>query len=82
MCGEGEGVLNRSFSGPKFPLRQIVQTARVIWGWEGKTGSICHFAFSLVLQCLEVPTYPDAGKTARKMSLSRPFLCVPNASKN
>ena len=48
----------------------------------GKTGSICHFPFSLVLQCLGVPRYPDAGKTARKVSLSHPFLCAPNASKN
>ena len=37
----------------------------------GKTGSICHFAFALALQHLEVPTHPDAT-----------LLCAPNASKN
>ena len=51
--------------------------------WEGKARSICHFAFSLVLQCLGVPRYPDAGKHSTKnATLSHPFLCAPNASKN
>ena len=48
-------------------------------GGGGKTGSVCHFAFPLSLQCLGVPRYPNAGKkTARQVSLSHPL----NASKN
>ena len=44
----------------------------------GKTGSICHFALSLVLQCLGVLIYQDAGKNSTKnVALSHPFLCVP-----
>ena len=51
--------------------------------WEGKTGSICHFAFSLVLQCLAVPRYPDAGKNSTKSVVVKPLcVCAPNASKN
>ena len=50
--------------------------------WGGKKGSICHFAFSLVLQYLWVPTYPDAGKNSTKSVIVNPFLCAPNASKN
>ena len=41
-----------------------------------KRGSICHFAFFLVLQCLGVSKYPDAGKTVRKCHCHTPF-CVP-----
>ena len=53
-------------------------------GWRGghvrgKTGLICHFAFSPVLQCLGVPKM--LGKTARRVSLSDPFLCAPSTSK-
>ena len=49
----------------------------------GRTGSICHFAISLVLQCLEVPRYPDAGKNSMKSVIfSHPFSCAPNANKN
>ena len=50
--------------------------------WGGKTVSVSHFAFLLVLQCLGVPRYPDDGKTARKVSLSHHFLCAPDDSKN
>ena len=39
-------------------LRNVKNTN--LWGeGGGKTGSICHFAFSLVLQCLGMPRYPD-----------------------
>ena len=37
-------------------------------GVGGKTGSICHFAISLVLQRFGVPRYQMLGKTARKVS--------------
>ena len=40
-----------------------------VWRGGGKTGSICHFAFALVLQCFGIPKYPDAVKIARKVSL-------------
>ena len=50
--------------------------------WEGKTGSICHFAFSLVYNILGFQNSQMLGKTERKMSLSHPFLCAPNANKN
>ena len=43
----------------------------------GKTGSICHFAFSLVFQCLEVPTYPDAGKNSTKNVIVTPLFVCP-----
>ena len=45
--------------------------------WEGKTGSICHFAFSLVLQCLGVPEYPDAGKNSTKSVTVTPLFACP-----
>ena len=41
--------------------------------WGGKAGSICHFAFSLVLQCL------GDGKNSTKNVIVTPFL---NASEN
>ena len=34
--------------------------------WEGETGSICAFAFSLVLQDVAVLRYPDAGSNGTK----------------
>ena len=50
---------------------------------EGKTGSICHFAFYLVLQCLGMLRYPDAGKNSTKNVIATPlFVCAPNAGKN
>ena len=45
--------------------------------WEGKTGSICHFAFSLVLQCLGVPRYPDAWKNSTKSVTVTPLFVCP-----
>ena len=45
--------------------------------WGGKTGSICHFAFSLVLQCLGVPRYPDAGKNSTKSAIVTPLFVCP-----
>ena len=39
-----------------------------------KTGSISHFAFSLVLQCLGSRNTHMLGRTARKVSLSHPFF--------
>ena len=45
-------------------------------GGGGETGSICHFAFSLVLQCLGVPKYPDAGKNSPiNVIVTPPFVC-------
>ena len=42
----------------------------------GKTGSICHFAFSLALQGLGVPKDPDAGKNSTKsVIVIALFLC-------
>ena len=42
----------------------------------GKTGSVCHFAFSLVLQCLGVPRYPGAGKNSTKsVIVTRLVVC-------
>ena len=41
-----------------------------------RKGSICHFAFSLVLQCLGVPRYPDAGKNSTKSVIVTPPLFV------
>ena len=38
--------------------------------------------FPLFLQCLGVQDKQMLGKTARKVSLSHPFLRAPNASKN
>ena len=70
------------------PICHIVLISRifrgVVWGGGGgKTGSICHFAFSLILQCLEVARYPDAGKhSTKKASWSRAFMCGPNASRS
>ena len=50
---------------------------------EGKTESICHFAFSLVIyRILASQDTQIPGKTARKVSLSHPSLCAPGASKN
>ena len=50
--------------------------------WGVKQGRFCHFAFSLVLQCLGVLIYPDAGKNIRKrVTVAPPFICAPNASK-
>ena len=44
--------------------------------WRGKTGSICHFRFSLVLQCLGVSRYPYAGKNSTENVIVTPlFLC-------
>ena len=61
---------------PNRPGFTHVQRGRL---WGGKTKSICHFPFSLVLQCLGLSRCPDAGKkTARKASLSNPFSCAPN----
>ena len=52
------------------------------WGG-GKTGSIAIFAFPLFYSIWGVPNYPEARKkSARQASLSHPFLCAPNASKN
>ena len=48
----------------------------------GLARSICHFAFSLVLQCWGVPRYSDVGKRAQTVSLSHPLLFAPDASKN
>ena len=48
----------------------------------GKAGSICHFALPLVLECLGSQGIQMLGKTARKTSLSHPFLYAPNASKD
>ena len=45
--------------------------------WEGKKGSICHFAFSLVLQCLGIPRYPDAGKNSTKSVIVTPLFVCP-----
>ena len=43
--------------------------------WEGKTGSICHFEFSLVLQCLGA----DAGKNSTRSVIVTPlFECLKN----
>ena len=42
----------------------------------GKEGSICHFPFSLVLLCLGVERYPDAGKNSTKnVIVTPPFVC-------
>ena len=43
----------------------------------GKKGSICHFALSLVLQCLGVPRYPDAGKSSTKSVVVPPLFVCP-----
>ena len=45
--------------------------------WGGKTGLICQFAFSLVLQCLGVPRYPDAGENSTKHVIVTPLLVCP-----
>ena len=45
--------------------------------WKGKTGSICHFAGSPVLQCLEVPRHPDAGKNSTKSVIVTPLFVSP-----
>ena len=51
--------------------------------WVGKAGSICHFAFFLVLQCLGVARCPDAGKSSTKSAIVTPLLvCAPSASKS
>ena len=42
--------------------------------WGGKTGSICHFAFSLVLQCIGVSKYPDTGKSSTKSVIVTPLF--------
>ena len=44
----------------------------------GKTGSICHLAFSLVLQCLGVPSYPDTWKNSTKSVIVTPLFLRPN----
>ena len=50
----------------------------IMWGGGGgKTGSICHFAFSLVLQCLGVPRYPDAGHNSPKSVIVTPLFVCP-----
>ena len=48
--------------------------------WGGKSGSICHFAFSLVLQYVGLSRYPGAGKKARHVSLSRLRVVSPYVS--
>ena len=48
-------------------------------GGGGKTGSICHFAFSLVLQCLGVPRYPDAAKNSTKSVIVTPLVGYPKS---
>ena len=45
--------------------------------WGGKTGSICHFAFSIVLQYLAVPCYPDVGKNSTKCVIVTPVFVHP-----
>ena len=42
--------------------------------WEGKTGPICHFAFSLVLERLGVLRYSDAGKNSTNNVIVTPLL--------
>ena len=45
--------------------------------WGGKTGSICHFAVSLVLHCLGVQRYPPAGKNSTKSVIVTPLsVCL------
>ena len=46
-------------------------------GGGGMTGSICHFAFSLVLQCLGVPRYPRAWKNSTKSVIVTPLFVCP-----
>ena len=51
--------------------------------WGGKKGLICHFAFSLVLQCLGVPKIPKCWERQHEMChCHTPFGVPQNASKN
>ena len=45
--------------------------------WKIRAGSICHFAFSLVLQRFGVPKYPDAGKNRTKSVTVTPLFVCP-----
>ena len=47
-----------------------------------KKGRFVIFAFPLFYSILGFQDAQMLGKTARKMSLSNPFLCAPSASKN
>ena len=67
-----EGVENVPYEGGPQPL-----FGRGVMGG-GKTGSICHFPFSLVCSVRGSQDTQMPGETARKMSLSHPLLCDPN----
>ena len=43
----------------------------------GQNRSICHFAFSLVLQCLGVLSCPDAGENSTKNVIVTPLFECP-----
>ena len=45
--------------------------------WEGKAGSICHFAFPLFCSVWGSQDTQMLGNTARKMPLSHPLLVCP-----
>ena len=47
-----------------------------------KQGGFVIFEFSLVLQYMESQNAQKMGNAARKVSLSHPLSCAPNASKN
>ena len=52
-----------------------LETKGALWG--GEAGSICHLAFSLVLQCLGVSRYPYAGKNSTKYFTVTPLFVCP-----
>ena len=62
---------------------EIVGSRAKDGGGGGKTGSICHFAFSHFLQCLGASVYQDAGKNSTKSLTINPGLesSVPKCSR-
>ena len=79
--GRGVGVK------PNFADRNFIDTQTFLnlphpplWGVN--RGRFVIFAFRLLYSILGFQDTQKLGKTARKMSLSHPFLCAPSAGKN
>ena len=70
LCIRNIALTPRTVHPRKYICRELVQVG-------GNTGSICHFAFSPVLQCLGVSRYRHAGKNSTKSVIVTPLFCVP-----
>ena len=72
-----EGMIQGEGGGGLHILKLLQQQFYTPPLWGGKTGSICHFPFPLVLQCFGVPRIPRCWeKQHEKCHCHTPF-CVP-----